>query len=277
MRQLRWVSSGLLIATCWGGVARATAPPDPSTAPPATDFAAPVASSPTNTEPLAIEQPPPIVDQHVVSAPLVVVPAGCTAPPAPVAVFVATLAASDATTARFAVQQIRAGSLDGYAVDTIVDVRYNDDIRFLHVGRQYLVGAAVDPARGVLASKVRLAALLFGGDAVVGVNDTKVHCPSFEDGVKTLQVDGAEVDSGVLAPLKTAKKSLLKAVLKPLTIAIGVLILLAATKLLIFAMVRAVREGADDDVPPPLEVQRDRQHVDDDTYPADVGVTSMPP
>ena len=277
MRQLRWVFSGLLIATCWGSVARATAPTAPSTAPPATDSATPVASSPTDTEPLAIEQPPPIVDQHVVWAPLVVVPAGCTAPPAPVAVFVATLAASDATTARFAVQQIRAGSLDGYAVDTIVDVRYNDDIRFLHAGEQYLVGAAVDPARGVLASKVRLAAPLFGGDAVVGVNDTDVQCPIFEDGVKTLQVDGTEVDSGVLAPLKTAKRSLLKAVLKPLVIALGVLIVLAAIKLLIFAMVRAVREGAFDDVPPPLEVQRDRQHVDDESYPADVGVTSRPP
>jgi hypothetical protein len=277
VRQLRWVFSGLLIATCWAGVARATAPPETSTVPPVTDSATPAVSSPTDTAPLAIEQPPPIVDQHVVSAPLVVVPAGCTAPPAPVAVFVATLAAADATTGRFAVQQIRAGSLDGYAVDTIVDVRYNDDIRFLRVGEQYLVGAAVDQSRGVLESKVRVAAALFGGDAVVGVNDSDVHCPSFEDGVKTLQVNGAEVDSGVLAPLKTAKRSLLKAVLKPLAIAFGVLIMLAATKLLIFAMVRAVREGAYDDVPPPLEVQRDRQHVDDESYPADVGATSMPP
>ena len=260
MRQLRWVFSGLLIATCWGSAARAHRPTEPSAA-----HRRPIrydrGVEPDRPEPLAIEQPPPIVDQHVVSAPLVVVPAGCTAPPAPVAVFVATLAASDATTARFAVQQIRAGSLDGYAVDTIVDVRYDDDIRFLHTGQQYLVGAAVDPARGVLASKVRLAAPLFGGDAVIGVNDTDVHCPRFEDGVKTLLVDGTEVDTGVLAPLKTAKRSLLKAVLKPLIIAVGVLIVLAAIKLLIFAMVRAVREAAFDDVPPPLEVQRDRQHA----------------
>ena len=192
-----------------------------------------------------------------------VAPTGCTAPPVPVAVFVATLAASDATTARFAVQQMRAGSLDGYAVDTIVDVRYEDDVRFLRTGQQYLVGAGLDPARGVLASKVRLAAPLFGGDAVIGVNDTNVQCPRFEDGVKTLHVDGTEVDTGVLAPLRTAKRSLLRAVLKPLVIAIGVLVVLAAMKLLIFAMVRAVREAAYDDVPLPLEVQRDRQHLDD--------------
>ncbi len=234
-------------------------------------------SGTTDTTPLVIEQPLPIVDPHVVSGPLLVAPAGCTAPPAPVAVFVATLAASDATTARFAVQQIRAGSLDGYAVDTIVDVRYDNDIRFLRPGQQYLVGAALDPSKGMLASKVRLPAPLFGGDAVIGANDSNVQCPAFEDGVKTLHVDGTEVDTGVLTPLKTAKRSLLRAVVKPLAIAIGVLIVLAAIKLLIFAMVRAVREAPFDDVPPSLEVQRDRQHLDDGSYPTDVGVTSRPP
>ena len=221
----------------------------------------------------AIQQPPPIVNPQVVSGPLIVAPAGCKAPPAPVAVFVGTLADSDATTARFAVEQIRAGSLDGYAVDTIVDVRYDDDIRFLRPGQQYLVGAAPDPVRGVLRSKVRLPAPLFGGDAVIGVNGPDVRCPRFEDGVKTLRADGTEVDTGVLAPLKNAKRSLLKAVLKPLVIAIGILVLLAAIKLLIFAMVRAVREAVFDDVPPPLEVARDRQHIDDDNYP-DARVTA---
>ena len=84
----------------------------------------------------------------------------------------------------------------------------------------------------------------------------------------TLRADGTDVDTGVLAPLKSAKRALLKAVLKPLGIAIGILVLLAAIKLLTFAMVRAVREAVFDDVPPPLEVPRDRQHVDDDdTFP----------
>ena len=199
----------------------------------------------------------------MVSGPLIVAPAGCTPPPPPVAVFLGTLADSDATTARFGVEQVRAGSLDGYAVETIVDVRYDDDIRFLRPGQQYLVGAAPDPVRGVLRSKVRLQAPLFGGDAVIGVNDTDVRCPRFEDGVTTLRADGTEVDTGVLAPLKSAKRSLLKAVLKPLGLAIGILVLLTAIKLLIFAMVRAVREAVLDDVPPPLEVARDRQHDDD--------------
>jgi hypothetical protein len=180
-------------------------------------------------------------------------------------VFVGTLAAADATTGRFAVQQIRAGSLDGYAVDTIVDVRFDDDIRFLRLGQQYLVGALPDQITGVLRSKVRLPAPLFGGDAVIGVNDTDVHCPRVEDGVKTLLVDGSEVDTGVLAPLETAKRSLLKAVLKPLGVAIAVLVVLASMKLLVFAMVRAAREPDFDPIPPAPDVPRDRKHVDDAT------------
>ncbi|MEY2445444.1 MAG: hypothetical protein QOE00_2024, partial [Ilumatobacteraceae bacterium] len=174
-----------------------------------------------------------------------------------------TLAASDATTGRFAVEQIRAGTLDGYAVETIVDVRFDDDIRFLRPGQEYLVGVLPDPIIGGLRSKVRVAAPLFGGDAVIGVNDTNVRCPRFEDGVKTLRPDGTEVDTGVLAPLKTAKRSLLKAVLKPLVIAVAVLVVLVAIKLLIFAMVRTIRDAAFEDVPPPLEVERDRQHGDE--------------
>ncbi len=211
-----------------------------------------------------MQEPPPIVGPLVPSSPLVVVPAGCTAPPAPVAVFLGTLAGADATTARFAVQQIRAGSLDGYAVDTIVDVRYDDDIRFLHVGQQYLVGTAPDPLVGVLRSKVRVPPALFGGDAVIGINDTDVRCPRVEDGVTTLLADGTAVDTGVLAPLKTAKKSLLRAILKPLAIAFGILVMLAAMKLLIFAMVRAVRESVVEDTAVEFDVQRDRQHADTD-------------
>jgi hypothetical protein len=69
---------------------------------------------------------------------------------------------------------------------------------------------------------------------------------------------------------------LLKAVLKPLGIAIGVLVVLTAFKLLIFAMVRAVRDSAHDDVPPPVEVPRDRQHADDDdeSYLVDNRITA---
>jgi hypothetical protein len=174
------------------------------------------------------------------------------------------LSAADTTTGRFAVQQVRAGTLDGYAVDTIVDIRYDDDIRFLHPGEQYLVGAVPDPQLGVLRSKVRVPAPLFGGDAVIGVNDTDLHCPRVEDAVKTLLVDGRGVDTGVLAPLNTAKKSLLKAVVRPFGVAFAILLVLASIKLLVFAMVRAARERAEEEAFAALEVQRDRRHAERD-------------
>jgi hypothetical protein len=232
----------------------------PPTEPP-TDPSTTVVSEAIGPEPPVLEVPPPIVAALAPSTPLVVVPTGCNSPAAPVAVFVGTLAAADSTTARFAVEQIRAGSLDGYAVNTIVDVRYNDDIRFLHTGQQYLVGAIPDPVLGGLSSKVRVAAPLFGGDAVIGVDDTDLRCPRVEDGVKTLLTDGTDVDTGVLAPLKTAKRSVAKAVVKPFAIAFAVLLVLVAIKLLIFAMVRSARER-EPDVPTVFEVQRDRQHDD---------------
>jgi len=258
----------VVLVTAWGAAASAAPPTEPSTVPPTEPT--PVATG-VDGQPLpALETPPPIANPIVASSPLVVVPAGCFAPPAPIAVFVGTLAASDATTGRFAVQQIRAGSLDGYAVDTIVDVRYDDDIRFLHAGEQYLVGVLPDPVTGVLRSKVRTPAPLFGGDAVIGLNDTDVSCPRVEDGVRTLLANGRDVDTGVLAPLKTAKKSVAKAILKPMAIAFGILVLLASIKLLMFAMVRAARER-DEVVPRPVlvEVPRDRQHAVEETVGAD--------
>lgn len=262
MRHAPSIVVGMLVGALWSATASAAPPTEPAPEPSTTVVTVtPVAIGP---ELPAIEEPPPIVGPNVASAPLLSVPPGCVAPPAPVAVFVGTLADSDATTARFAVQQVRAGSLDGYAVNTIVDVRYDDDIRYLRTGEQYLVGARPDAITNVLRSKVRLAAPLFGGDAVIGVNDTDLRCPRVEDGVKTLLINGREVDTGVLAPLKTAKKSVAKAVLRPMVIAFIVLVVLASMKLLIFAMVRAAREreSAHDEIPPLLEVQRDRQHAD---------------
>lgn len=262
----------VVLVTAWGAAAGAAPPTEPTTVPPTVPPTepAPVATG-VDGQPLPpLETPPPIANPIVASSPLVVVPAGCFAPAAPIAVFVGTLAASDATTGRFAVQQIRAGSLDGYAVDTIVDVRYDDDIRFLHTGEQYLVGVLPDPVTGVLRSKVRTPAPLFGGDAVIGLNDTDVSCPRVEDGVKTLLVNGRDVDTGVLAPLKTAKKSVAKAIFKPTAIAFGILVLLASIKLLMFAMVRAARER-DDVVPRPVlvEVPRDRHHAAEEMVAAD--------
>ena len=267
---MRYVRSAVIGAVIGASVVVATSAAVSAVPPtePSPETSTTVATDAIGPQVPVLEAPPPIVTPLVPSSPLVVVPTGCNIPPAPVAVFVGTLAAVDTTTARFAVQQIRAGSLDGYAVNTIVDVRYNDDTRFLHTGQQYLVGAIPDPIQGVLTSKVRVAAPLFGGDAVIGIDDTDLRCPRVEDGVKTLLTDGSDVDTGVLAPLKTAKRSVARAIVKPLAIAFGVLFFLVAVKLLIFAMVRAAREREPDE-PIVFEVQRDRQHIDFDPDPVD--------
>jgi hypothetical protein len=268
VKLVRSVLVGVLIAASLSGVVRASTPTEPP-ADPASEPSTTVSSDGLDPTLTSVEVPPPISTPIAASSPLVVVPPGCAAPPAPVAVFVGTLADADATTARFTVQQVRAGSLDGYAVDTIVDVRYDDDIRFLRTGEQYLVGAGLDPILGTLRSKVRSPALLFGGDAVIGIDDTDVRCPRVEDGVKTLLTDGTEVDTGVLTPLKTAKRSVLKAILKPLALAFAVIVLLVSIKLLIFAMVRTVRESAVEDVPIQPDVERARQHTDTEPDPAE--------
>jgi hypothetical protein len=257
VRAVRLLGIALLGTVAWAGTAAAAPTTTPTTDP---------GSVPVDSDQGPVEVPPPIVDHNVASAPLIVVPPGCTEPTPPVAVFVGTIQASDASTARFSIDQLRAGTLDGYAVGTLVDVRFDDDIRFLRTGQQYLVGAGPDPLTGRLHSKVRVPAPLFGGDAVIGQNDTDVTCPRVEDGVKTLHVDGTVVDTGVLAPLKTAKRSLAKAVLKPLGIAFAVLVFLTAIKMLAFAMVRALREPnvAVDERLGPIYLPRDRQHHDDE-------------
>ena len=272
MKHVRAALIGVVLATAWGAAVSAAPPTEPTTVPPVDPATASttVATGPDGQPLPELQTPPPIANPIVASSPLVVVPTGCFAPAPPVAVFVGTLAASDATTGRFAVQQIRAGSLDGYAVDTIVDVRYDDDIRFLHTGEQYLVGAIPDAVTGVLRSKVRTPAPLFGGDAVIGLNDTDVTCPKVEDGVRTLLANGRDVDTGVLAPLKTAKKSVAKAFLKPMAIAFGILVLLASIKLLMFAMVRAARERPEETPRPVLvEVPRERRHAVDEVDAVD--------
>lgn len=257
MRQLRSSLVAIAIACCLSGTAHAVAPTDPAAETPTT-----IAAEPPGPDVVIAQVPPPIANPGVLTSPLVVVPVGCgSPPPAPVAVFVGTLIDADVATGRFAIDQIRAGTLDGYAVGSFVDVRYDDDIRFLRTGQQYLVGVAPDRLTAVLSSKVRVPPLLFGGDAVIGADDVEVDCPRIEDGVKTLRVDGSGVDTGVLAPLKTAKRSMLNAVVKPLGVALVVLLFLAAAKLLVVAMVRAVRDFGDDHVVAE-RIRRERRHVD---------------
>lgn len=229
-----WFGAGLMAVLVWGGHAHATLPP---TEPAPTDTTAP----PTT---VSSELPPAM-------GPLVVVPSGCAVPVPATAVFRGTIILVDdadrPTTFRFHVDSVLAGSLDGFAVGELVDVRFGEEARFLIIdgdydGREYILGVAPDAATGLLTSTVREAAPLFGGDAVIGANDSDIDCPRIEDPVRTLLPDGSPVDTGVLTPLKGQGRSLMMALLTPLAVAVGVLLALVLFKHLLFAVGRSLRD-----------------------------------
>lgn len=157
-------------------------------------------------------------------------PPGCF-PPEPVqAVFVGRVDVTDVRTARFAVVQVRSGSLGQFAVEGFVDVDYGEDVRYLVIGDRYLVGAGVDDATGRLASRIREPAPMFGGDQVVGIDDSGEDCPEFEDAMRTLRLDGSTIDSGVLSPMLDDRRGLLGALLLPAAWVLGLLVVLAALR-----------------------------------------------
>ena len=195
---------------------------------------------------------------------LIPIPSGCVSPPVATAVFVGSLVARASNEARFEVEQIKAGSLEGYAFGAIVDVRYEENVFYtLEVGTSYLVGAAPDGS-GKLASKVREPKPLFGGDGVIGANDSDVQCPEIEDPLRTINADGSEIDVGLLTPLSRNKAVLLSAIARPIAIGFAVLLLLTAIKLLAAATIRALRSGAVTEAAPPSRQRvqrRERRHA----------------
>lgn len=193
-------------------------------------------------EPVPVPSLPPISDPTAVSARLVPVPAGCAAPAQEQAVFVGTMVVNDAATARFAIEQVRSGSVDGYAKGGLVDVRFGDEVRFLDVDQQYIVGAGLEPGTPGLVSTVRSPAPLFGGNEVAGIDNSDVDCPRIEDPVRTLLADGTSVESGVLTPMKDAKSEIVRAVAEPVAVAFVVLVGLVAVKHLVFALGRSLRD-----------------------------------
>jgi len=247
MRRALWVCLGLLAVMSWGGHVSATPPTEP------VDPTAPVDTVAPSTT-LAPGELPPTLGQ------LIIVPTGCAVPAPATAVFVAQLAYTDVppTTARFRVQSVLAGSLDGFVSGRLVDVHYGDETRFLTIGSHYVIGVAVSASTGVLVSTVREAAPLFGGDAVISANDSDVDCPRVEDPVRTLTADGGPVDTGVLTPLKGQGGSLLSAVLRPFAVAFAILLLLVLVKQTIFAVGRSLRDVSLAESPP--KKRRQRQH-----------------
>lgn len=158
------------------------------------------------------------------------IPAGCPVPQWPQVVFVGVLENSDDTTGRFHLQQVRAGSADGYQVGRRIDVDYDIDTKYLSVGDQYLVGAGVDEESGDLFSKVSPEQPLFFTREVVGVGDDEVECPTVEDPIVTLTVTGRGLESGVFTPLSENRTDMVRAFVLPAVVAFGILVGLAALR-----------------------------------------------
>lgn len=246
--RLRPLIVGLLAGLCavaaLTGVAAHAEASEPATAatvpPPSVPPTIPGAAT-ASTEPVT----DPATGLPVARGPLIVLPAGCVTPSPPVAVFEGTIVAAVSTTARFSVERVLTGDLGANEVGGQTDVQYGEETRFLSIGGTYLVGVGRSATSGTLFSTVREPAPLFGGDAVIGANDSDVACLSVDDPVRTLLPDGTSVDTGVLAPLHGRSASLASAVARPVFIALGVLLALVLFKHLLFATGRAMRDVVD--------------------------------
>ena len=176
----------------------------------------------------------------VVAVPTNTIPASCVIPTPVRATFVGTIVAADPRTARFSIDQMRGGSLEGYEAGGLVDVLYREDVRFLTLGSSYIVAAAVDPTTGALYSKVRDPEPLFGGSQIIGM-EADADCPELEDAVRTLTIDGESVESGVLAPITREKGRLARAIVLPFVWVFGGLLGLATLRALIVTVWRSGR------------------------------------
>ena len=187
---------------------------------------------------------------------------------------------------------MRAGNAAPFSVDGVIDVRYGPDSQYLEIGEQYLASAVFDPSIGTLTSKVSPDAPLFGGDAVVGLEDTETVCPVVDDPVQTINVDGTPVETGLFTPLTEDKGLLLATLLVPAAIVGLVLIgLILVRRLLdvgfrgIFALGRSavvpsgdhraarVRRHAADweiDDSDDMSTDQDGEAVDDDAVDPDL-------
>ena len=172
-------------------------------------------------------------------------PAGCVAPRSATATFLGELVSTDELLATYRVVQVRGGSLGAYLNSGLISVRYtNRETRFLQPGETYLVGAGASELFTSLESKVRTEKELFGGDAVVGIDESDVPCPKFEDPIITLQPNGDFIDAGVLSLLGKQPARLQQVFLLPLFFVLVFLIGLVIFKRLIQAARRSSRRSS---------------------------------
>ena len=146
-------------------------------------------------------EPPPVL-------PLIPVPTGCSVPRMPHIVFVGEVVDRDYRTIRFEIDRIRDGRPIRSRLDGLIDVRFGLDAQYLDDGGAYLVSAVVDPDLGLLVSRVSDPIENFGGDEVIGVSETDVNCPVFEDPMRTLHLDGTPVYTSVVEPFFDAQAAI---------------------------------------------------------------------
>lgn len=206
---------------------------------------------------------PSVVDAPVTAAgpapvttapPATTLPAGCVAPEPPDAVFTAellTVGKPDLSPdvpvlARFRVGEISKGSLDAYAGvvpgssgSLLVDVDFGRDVRHLRVGERYLVAAQIDSYTGALVSKARVRPSLFGENQVVGIDDDP-NCPTFVDPIITVLADGSPVETGLLSPLLSDRRSVLGAFGRPALVIAAALIALVLVKRAVLGIARLI-------------------------------------
>jgi hypothetical protein len=173
--------------------------------------------------------------------PLIPVPEGCSAPLQPHVVFIGEVIDRDYRTVRFEIDRIRAGDPAPFGFDgDEIDVRYGLDAQYLDDGDTYLVSAVVHPDLGLLTSRVTDPIEHFGGDEVIGVSETDVDCPVFEDAARTLHVDGTPVDASLLEPFFGAKPRIVAALVIPPAVALGVIFALATFRLSVTGLFNSI-------------------------------------
>jgi hypothetical protein len=186
------------------------------------------------------------VETLIIESAVTTTPASCVTPPSLRSVFVGEVVRVEANFVLYDVLSERFGTVGDLLRDGVLTVRYPiDDVRYLDRGERFLVGAIAAPSgiRGdvpVLESKVRVPPDMFGGDAVAAVQ--RVSCPDYEDPIRTLRANGDPIDTGILQPLLADRGGLLRAVAIALGTGIGLLFLLAATRVLITGAIRGMRK-----------------------------------
>lgn len=204
------------------------------------------ATPPSSTTPTS--EPLPSVPEEdagtPLTLPLVPIPESCDAPAAAHVVFLGTVVDRDYRSIRYRIDQIKWGDPAPFAADRVgdrvIDVRYGLDVQYLDDGQQYLVGTIVDPDLGLLVSRVGDKIDNFGGDEVIGVSETDVDCPAFEDPARTLHPDGTVVEGSMLDPFFDARWRIAASILVPFGVACATLFVLSAFKLTVFGAVRRI-------------------------------------